>query len=107
MLRPLIEKKRTVLTIELCVLKKVAVTLDYLKDTGSLCMTANTFGIAINTTSKIIPETCTAIKELLGPIFIHLPNDHDEMIKRVRIKVWGATGLWLHRWYSHTNYLSI
>ncbi len=43
--------------------KKLAVTLYYLKDTGSLSMTANTFGIAINTASVIIAEVCTAISK--------------------------------------------
>ena len=38
--------------------KKVAVTLYYRKDTGSLAMTANTFGIAVNTASVIIGEVC-------------------------------------------------
>ena len=36
--------------------KKLAVTLYYLKDTGTLCMTANTFGLAINTVSGVILE---------------------------------------------------
>ena len=63
--------------------KKLAVTLYFLKDTGSLCMTANAFGIAINTASAIITETCTSITKLLGPTYIHLPKDYDEMRQKV------------------------
>ena len=41
--------------------KKVAMTLYFLKDTGSLAMTANTFGVAVSTVSKHIFEVCYAI----------------------------------------------
>lgn len=41
--------------------KKVALTLYFLKDTDCLGMTANTFGIAINTASAVITEVCQAI----------------------------------------------
>eukprot|EP00795_Rhopilema_esculentum_P014875 gene14875-6007_t len=44
--------------------KKVAVTLYYLEDTGSLCMTANSF--ALSTTSSVISEVCSAICNVLG-----------------------------------------
>ena len=46
-------------------------------------MTANAFGIAINTASKIITDTCTFIVKLLGPTYIHLPQDENEMRKKV------------------------
>ena len=59
--------------------KKIAVTLYYLKDSGSLNMTADTFGIAINTTSAIIFEVCSAINKYLGPRYLHLPKDTKEM----------------------------
>ena len=38
--------------------KKLALTLYYLKDTGSLIMTGNNFGVAINTASSVIYEVC-------------------------------------------------
>ena len=41
--------------------KQLAVTLHYLKDTGSQWMTANTFGIHQFTASKTIATVCTAI----------------------------------------------
>ena len=53
--------------------KKVAFTLYYLKDTGSMWMTANTFGIHQCTVSKVVLEVCNAIAKHLGPEYIHLP----------------------------------
>ena len=58
---------------------KLALTLYYLKDKGSLSMTANSFGIAINTVSVVIYEVCYAICQILGPIYICLPKDKSEM----------------------------
>lgn len=63
--------------------KKVAVTLYYLKDTGSLCMTANSFGLALPTTSSVISEVCTAICNVLGKRYIHLPRNPSEMRNKV------------------------
>ena len=48
---------RTALTAE----KKLALTLYYLKDMGSLSMTANSFGVARSTVSVIVCEVCKAI----------------------------------------------
>ena len=59
--------------------KKLAVTLYYLKDTGSLWVVANTFGIHQCTVTKTIMEVCTAINTLLGPAYIHLPRNKEEM----------------------------
>ena len=56
--------------------KKLAITLYFLKDTGSLNMTANTFGIPINTTSVLVFEVCLAIVEYLGPLYLHLPKQN-------------------------------
>ena len=62
--------------------KKLAVTLCYLKDTGSLWMTANTFGIHQCTASKTIATVCTAICTHLGPQYLHLPLDKNEMRRK-------------------------
>ena len=59
--------------------KKLAITLYYLKDTGSLRMTANTFGVHISTASKTIHQVCQAISQVLGPKYVRLPKDHKEM----------------------------
>ena len=63
--------------------KKLAINLYFLKDTGSLNMTANTFGIQINTTSAVVFEVCVAIIEYLGPLYLHLPKTEYEMRQKV------------------------
>jgi hypothetical protein len=70
--------------LALSVEKKVDVTLYYLKDTGSIWMTANTFGIHQCTVSKIVLEVFTAILSThLSPKYIHLPKPEDEMRAKV------------------------
>ena len=59
--------------------KKLAITLYYLKDTGSLWMTANTFGIHQSTVTNVLTEVCSAINRVLGPKYIHIPRNKDEM----------------------------
>ena len=51
----------------LSVEKRLAITLYYLKDAGSLWMTANAFGIHQCTASKHIHSMCEAINTKLGP----------------------------------------
>ena len=63
--------------------KKVACCLYYLKDTGSIWMTANTFGLHQSTVSKIIIEVCTAITYHLGPKLIYLPKNEQEMKEKI------------------------
>lgn len=60
---------------------KLALTLYYLKDTGSLSMTSNSFGVAINTASVVIYEVCSVICNILEPKYIFLPRDNDQMRK--------------------------
>ncbi len=63
--------------------KKLAVTLYYLKDTGSMQMSANTFGIALSTVQNILFEVCRKISTILGPKYIKLPKDTEEMKRKV------------------------
>lgn len=63
--------------------KKLAVCLYYLKDTGSIWMTANTFGIHQSTVSKVIIEVCTCITKYLGPRYLRLPKTEEEMKQKV------------------------
>ena len=62
---------------------KLAVTLYYLKDTGSLNMTGNTFGLHPSTVSKVIHQVCRAISDHLGPKYLKIPKTQDEMIEKV------------------------
>ena len=59
--------------------KKVAITLYYLKDTASIGMIANNSGVAICTFSVVIAEIWEAISKYMGPKFISLPKNKDEM----------------------------
>ncbi|XP_028412532.1 protein ALP1-like [Dendronephthya gigantea] len=63
--------------------KKLAITLYYLKDSGSLRMTANTFGVHVCTVSKTIYDVCRAITYRLGPTYIKLPQNEEQMRKKV------------------------
>lgn len=63
-------------------MKKFGITLYYLKDTGSLSMTANAFGISICTVSKVIREVCSAIAYKLGLKYVRLPQTEEEMIEK-------------------------
>ena len=58
-------------------------TLYYLKDTGSLWMTANTFGIHQCTVSKTLREVCSAVSKHLSPEYLHLPSTKEEMYSKV------------------------
>ena len=51
--------------------KSQAITLYYLKDTGSLWMTANTFEIHQYTASNHIHSVCDTINMILGPKYLH------------------------------------
>ena len=63
--------------------KKLALTLYFYKDTGSLGITANTFGVAINTTSAVIAEVCEVNTKKMGPKYIHLPRSQESMQRKV------------------------
>lgn len=62
---------------------KVAITLYCLKDTGSLIMTANSFGVAICTAAAVIHQICAAISKHLGLKYLYLPMDVNSMRKKV------------------------
>ena len=46
-------------------------------------MTANTFGIAVCTTSAVIFEVCNVIVKYLGPRFVYLPKNKQQMIEKI------------------------
>ena len=64
-----------VLTVE----KQLAMTIYFLKDQGSLRMTANTFGVAVCTLSVVLRKVCACITRELGPRYISLPTTEEEM----------------------------
>lgn len=81
MLRPFANDGSTkVRKDSLTLAKKVAITLYYLKDQGSMKMTANSFGIARCTVGCVIQEICNLISEKIGPILINFPSEKDAVI---------------------------
>ncbi len=59
---------------------KLAITLYYyLKGTGSLSITANSFGIAVCTASAVIAQVCKTICRRNGPKYIHMPKTQEEI----------------------------
>ena len=70
-------------TEELCADKKVGITLNFLKDCGTLSMTANSFRISTNTASAVINEVCNAIVLYVGPKYLHLPKTNQEMKEKI------------------------
>ena len=78
-----------VLTVE----KQLAMTVYFLKDQGSLSMTANAFGVAICTVSVVVRKVCQVLTNYyyyyyyyyyLGPIYIKLPSSEQEMRQEIR-----------------------
>ena len=66
---------KDVLSVE----KQLAIMLYYLKDQGSLAMTANSFGIALCTASLVVKKVCDVLTTVLGPQYIKLPSTDSEM----------------------------
>ena len=85
---------------------KLAITLYYLKDTGSLWMTESFFGIRQCTTSKTMRTVFEAIKSVLGQKYLHLPRTTTEMQKKGFIiwgEVWHDSSLWMYWWYMYPS----
>lgn len=64
--------------------KQLGVTLYYLKDQGSLVMTANAFGLATCTVSVVVRKVCAVITRELGPEYIRLPTKEEEMVRLLK-----------------------
>ena len=62
--------------------KKLALTL-YLKDTGSLWMTVNRFVVHQSAAPKTIVLVYDAINKHLSPVYLHMPQDKDDLIQKV------------------------
>ena len=63
--------------------KRVAISLYYLKDQGSLVMTGNSFGIAKKATSIIIQEICGILAEKIAPELIKFPTAKADVEKKL------------------------
>ena len=58
-------------------------TLYYLKDQGSILMTANAFGVALCTVSVVVRKVCYVLTDKCGPNVIKLPTTEQEMMDLV------------------------
>ena len=63
--------------------KKVAAVLYFLKNTGSMTMTAKTFGIHQCTLRKVVKEECSVIVTYMILKLIKLPNSQDEILSKI------------------------
>ena len=104
-LRPYIEPslrgpRDDVITVE----KQLAITLYFLKDQGSLSMTANAFGVAICTVSVVVRKVCHVLTKYLGPKYIKLPSSEQDMrqeIRQMENKYGFSPSVRLCGWYTH------
>ena len=72
--------RKEVLSVE----KQLAKTLYYLKDQGSLAMTANAFGVALSTVSVVVRKVYDVIATVLGSQYIKFPSTPHEMTAVMR-----------------------
>lgn len=80
LIRPFYKEKSSKIRNDvICLEKRVAMTLYYLKDQGSMTMTANTFGVARCTVGKVLHEICKIITENVGPQLIKFPITKEEV----------------------------
>ena len=77
-------------------------------------MTANYFGVANCTASKVIFEVCSAICSVLGPSYLYLPRDQEEMKMKVAefeakfgMFQTSVSDIWRYRWYTYLSNGSI
>lgn len=63
----------------LSVEKLLAITLHYLKDPGTMAVTANAFGVVICTVSNTVKRVCLIINEHLGPTLLKSPTTVEEV----------------------------
>ena len=84
LLEPIIKPEENSLNYrQLITEKKLAFTLYYLNDTGSLWITPNRFRVYQCTVSKRLPEVCKAVNEILGPKYLYLPRNTEEIREMV------------------------
>lgn len=76
-LSPCISPDPSSARMELSVEKELGITLQLLKDTGSITLTASAFGVSAPTVSKTIRSVCNAINTNLGPRYLKLPRDNE------------------------------
>ena len=64
--------------------KRVAMTLHYLKDQGSIVMTANVFAYSISSTCNAVKEVCRILSKNVAPRMIKYPSSKAQVEKANR-----------------------
>ena len=82
-LRPFVTRKTTNMRAPVPVETQVAVTLYYLSDSGRMRKTANAFGIATCTVSRIVQRVTKAMSTKLSHKYINVPKTEEEVQKLV------------------------
>ena len=85
--------------------KKVAAVLYFLKDTGSMNMTTNTFGLHQCALTKAVKEVCSVIVTYIVTKRIKLLNSQDEMLSKMsefEAKFGMTQAFRCIRWCSHS-----
>ena len=72
--------RQDIITLE----KKVAMTLHYLKDQGSIVITANVFGCSISSTCNAVKEVCRILSKKIVSCMIKYPSSKAEVEKANR-----------------------
>ena len=83
LLKPFIEKQNTHLRKSISVEKQGAVVLYYLMDEGRYRKVANAFGISRSSVSLIVRRVCKALATQLGPKFVKVPSNEEEVFYAV------------------------
>ena len=78
---PFVTRKTTNMRAPVSVEMQVAVTLYYLSDSGRMRKTANAFGIATCTVSRIVQRVTEAISAKLSHKYINVPKTEEEVQK--------------------------
>lgn len=69
--------RKDIITLE----KRLAITLCYLKDQGSMTTVANLFGIARCTVGQVVSEICKILSQDLGKELIKFPSEKEDVEK--------------------------
>ena len=79
--------RQDIITLE----KRVAMTLHYVKDQGSIVITANVFGCSISSTCNAVKEVCRILLKNIASCMIKYPSSKVEVEKANREflqKIW-------------------
>ena len=84
-IRPFAKERCTKLRNDIITLeKRTAITLHYLKDKGSLRVTANSFGVVKCTTSVTVLEICSILAKTAAPDLTRFSIEKEHVLETAR-----------------------